>query len=97
LPSNSINKHLLATPTTSIDMPPSQLLAVAVVSVLLLLWRPAGAAEYTVGDDSTNGWDTGTNYNTWSQSQSFAAGDVLGQYFSPSTQPRHDLVVWCMI
>jgi hypothetical protein len=92
LQSSSINKHLLATPTTSIDMPPSQLLpAVAVVSVLLLLWRPAGAAEYTVGDDSTNGWDTGTNYNTWSQSQSFAAGDVLGQYFSPSTQRRRSL------
>ncbi|KAM0930204.1 hypothetical protein ACQ4PT_000983 [Festuca glaucescens] len=53
-----------------------QLLAVAVVCVLAL-WRPAGAAEYTVGGDGINGWDTGTNYATWSQAQSFAAGDVL--------------------
>jgi hypothetical protein len=75
-----------------ISKPPSPLLlAVAMVSVLLLLWRPAGAAEYTVGDDSINGWDTGTNYNTWSQAQSFTAGDVLGQYLSPSTQRRRSL------
>ncbi|XP_047074849.1 basic blue protein-like [Lolium rigidum] len=58
-------------------MPPSQLLAAALVSALLLLWRPAGAAEYTVGGDGINGWDTGTNYATWAQAQSFVAGDAL--------------------
>uniref|UniRef100_A0ACD5ZDA4 Uncharacterized protein n=1 Tax=Avena sativa TaxID=4498 RepID=A0ACD5ZDA4_AVESA len=58
-------------------MPPSQLLLLALVSALLLLWRPAGAAEHAVGGDGINGWDTGTNYATWSQAQSFAAGDVL--------------------
>lgn len=67
-------------------MPPSdnpRLLAVALVSVLLL-WRPAGAAEYPVGD-GINGWDTGTNYGSWAQSRAFAPGDVLGQYLH---QPR---------
>uniref|UniRef100_A0ACD6A668 Uncharacterized protein n=1 Tax=Avena sativa TaxID=4498 RepID=A0ACD6A668_AVESA len=58
-------------------MPPSQLLLLAMVSALLLLWRPVGAAEHAVGGDGINGWDTGTNYATWSQAQSFAAGDVL--------------------
>lgn len=44
----------------------------------LLLIQPAGAAEYVVGDGSTpNGWDTGTNYASWAQTHSFAAGDVL--------------------
>ncbi|XP_047074589.1 basic blue protein-like [Lolium rigidum] len=58
-------------------MPPSQLLAVALVSVLLLLRQPARAAEYAVGGDGINGWDTGTNYATWAQAQSFVAGDAL--------------------
>jgi hypothetical protein len=66
-------------------MLPSQLLLVALVSVLLLLWRPAGAAEYAVGGDGINGWDTGTNYATWAQAQSFVAGDALCQFFSPHT------------
>ncbi|KAM3215280.1 hypothetical protein ACQJBY_067327 [Aegilops geniculata] len=52
-----------------------RLLAVALVCVLVL-WRPAGAAEYPVGD-GINGWDTGTNYASWAQSRSFAPGDVL--------------------
>ncbi|CAM0908672.1 unnamed protein product [Alopecurus aequalis] len=50
----------------------SQLLAVSVS--VLLLWRPAGAAEYSVGDD---GWTIGTNFVAWAQNHSFAAGDVL--------------------
>ncbi|XP_044959328.1 basic blue protein-like [Hordeum vulgare subsp. vulgare] len=61
-------------------MPPShwcrRLLAVALVSMLLVLWRPTEAAEYPVGD-GINGWDTGTNYASWAQNRAFATGDVL--------------------
>ncbi|KAK1613222.1 hypothetical protein QYE76_036895 [Lolium multiflorum] len=48
----------------------------ALVSVLLL-WQPADGTDHAVGGGGINGWDTGTNYATWAQSQSFAAGDVL--------------------
>jgi hypothetical protein len=77
---------------TLMDMPPPHLLMAALVSVLLL-WQPADGTDHAVGGGGINGWDTGTNYATWAQSQSFAAGDVLGQYIppTPSTQRRPGL------
>lgn len=53
---------------------------VLLATLALLLPRAATATDFTVGDE--NGWNTGTNYLTWSQKYNFTVGDVLGK---PST------------
>uniref|UniRef100_A0A0D9WU80 Phytocyanin domain-containing protein n=1 Tax=Leersia perrieri TaxID=77586 RepID=A0A0D9WU80_9ORYZ len=57
--------------------PPLQMVACSLLLFLLLpplLFRPAAAAEYTVGDGP---WDSGTNYAVWADKHAFAAGDIL--------------------